>query len=473
MRGRSGSPNRAIGRSKSGEGLVRARSRSPNREIGRSKSGEGLVRGRSSSPNRMIGRSKSGEGLVRGRSSSPSRMRGRSSSPSRARGRSNSPSRARGRSTSPGAKGEVRGRSASPSRMRGRSTSPTGKPRSQSTSPAENRKRRMGFRRGKKRGPPGEGKNRRRRFSLKPKNLYKSVRHIAPKENCPLSKVLSYAIPILLLIASIVGLVVATGNASSLTPDFLQGLIPTLNNNDVVDPFSTANGGTAVSKWDTGGASGLSLEVLNAMSSSWEVFFNVATADWEFGNPDALTLTLSKVDEDKDCAFVKGKIKVCNGDYGETKWRGINVVEFENGFISYSVAKMNEFYLNYDGDDAKQYTMCHEIGHGFGLAHTDEVFGNEDLGNCLDYTDNFAVNKHPDVSNYETLLDMYGPAGGRRLFGPWLRRPSPSSQGGELDESLRKKMRDAVEKLAARLDDKAHEDGWKLLHRSKHTDKFW
>ena len=66
---------------------------------------------------------------------------------------------------------------------------------------------------------------------------------------------------------------------------------------------------------------------------------------------------------------------------------------------------------------------------------------------------------------------MYGPAGGRRLFGPWLRRPSPSSQGGELDESLRKKMRDAVEKLAARLDDKAHEDGWKLLHRSKHAEE--
>lgn len=191
-----------------------------------------------------------------------------------------------------------------------------------------------------------------------------------------------------------------------------------------------------------------------------------------------------------------GKIKVCNGDYGETKWRGINIIDFANGFMSYSTAKMNEYYLNYDGDDAKQYTMCHgqynpvclakvhltfalyshlscfydeEMGHGFGLAHTDEIFGNPDLGNCLDYTDNFAVNEHPDVSNYETLLDMYGPVGGRRLSGPWLRRrPSQSHKGGDIDESLRKKMHDAVEKLAARLDDNAHEDGWKLLHRTKH-----
>jgi hypothetical protein len=33
------------------------------------------------------------------------------------------------------------------------------------------------------------------------------------------------------------------------------------------------------------------------------------------------------------------------------------------------------------------------------------------------------------------------------------------------------KLHDAVEKLAARLDDNAHEDGWKLLHRSKHGEE--
>jgi hypothetical protein len=32
-------------------------------------------------------------------------------------------------------------------------------------------------------------------------------------------------------------------------------------------------------------------------------------------------------------------------------------------------------------------------------------------------------------------------------------------------------MHEAVEKLAARLDDNAHEDGWKLLHRSKHGEE--
>ncbi len=65
---------------------------------------------------------------------------------------------------------------------------------------------------------------------------------------------------------------------------------------------------------------------------------------------------------------------------------------------------------------------------------------------------------------------MYGAAGGRRLMGPWLRW-SPTSQGEERSESLKKKIRDTVDKLAARLDDNAHEDGWKLLHRSKHGEE--
>ena len=118
---------------------------------------------------------------------------------------------------------------------------------------------------------------------------------------------MSYIIPIVLLIASIVGLVVATGNASSVTPKFLEGLIPTFNNKDTVDPFANSNGGPTVSKWDTDGASGLSIEILNALSDDWQVFFNVATADWDYGNPDALTLTLTKVDEDTACQYVEGK----------------------------------------------------------------------------------------------------------------------------------------------------------------------
>lgn len=50
-----------------------------------------------------------------------------------------------------------------------------------------------------------------------------------------------------------------------------------------------------------------------------------------------------------------------------------------------------------------------ELGHGFGLPHTDENFNNANLGNCLDYTDNAqaADNYLPGEMNFEKLRELY------------------------------------------------------------------
>ena len=61
---------------------------------------------------------------------------------------------------------------------------------------------------------------------------------------------------------------------------------------------------------------------------------------------------------------------------------------------------------------------CHEMGHGFGLAHTDENYGNANLGNCLDYTYNAQGNLSPGTFNYELLAKVYGTVPpSRRLIG--------------------------------------------------------
>jgi hypothetical protein len=69
------------------------------------------------------------------------------------------------------------------------------------------------------------------------------------------------------------------------------------------------------------------------------------------------------------------------------------------------------------------------LGHTLGLGHTDVNFDNEDLGNCMDYTDNLDANKHPDKSNYETLVDIYGPisSGDERLRQRQLRKDEHGS----------------------------------------------
>lgn len=132
---------------------------------------------------------------------------------------------------------------------------------------------------------------------------------------------------------------------------------------------------------------GLTLTIVNNLNDKWQEEFEVAVADWK--RSDALTLTVEKGSADKGCTRVGGVMVVCNDNFGETGWVGINENEVETGSnrIISSLAKMNEYYLRNANFYHRRFTMCHEIGHGFGLPHTDENPKNKNLGDCMDYTD--------------------------------------------------------------------------------------
>ena len=54
--------------------------------------------------------------------------------------------------------------------------------------------------------------------------------------------------------------------------------------------------------------------------------------------------------------------------------------------------------------------MCQEVGHTLGLDHQDEVFGNANLGTCMDYTSlpsGPPSNEHPNAHDYEELEIIY------------------------------------------------------------------
>jgi hypothetical protein len=154
----------------------------------------------------------------------------------------------------------------------------------------------------------------------------------------------------------------------------------------------------------------LSLTIVNYCQDQWSDEFAQAVSDWDNGDPDALTLTTETMGYDTVCDFEDGIMKVCNLDYGETGWKGLNEYMVDaNDIIANSRAKMNEYYLAGVEGPERQYVMCHEIGHGFGLAHTDESFVNANLGNCLDYTNRFTDEQIlPGTINYERLKDKYG-----------------------------------------------------------------
>jgi len=148
------------------------------------------------------------------------------------------------------------------------------------------------------------------------------------------------------------------------------------------------------------------LEIWNALDDDWQSLFDTMVAEWN--ESEALFLTTKRVAVDHNCARVQGVMKVCNANFGDSSFLGFNELDVNsNGVIVSSVAQMNEYYL-YNADDSKRaYSLCHEMGHGFGLPHTDENPYNQDLGNCMDYTMRPENNLHPGTANFQRLKAMY------------------------------------------------------------------
>lgn len=279
-----------------------------------------------------------------------------------------------------------------------------------------------------------------------------------PSRPWTLRRVCSYFVPMVIVVVGMVALLYAMRKDSVET-------IPNMPNFggpyfEDEDPWEGLKPDDVV-KWNNGGSGGLRLEVVDALSGQWEQIFYDVVNDWGNGNPKALILTTEKAGHDKDCEPVDNKSKVCNGYYGDTQWRGINQVLIQNGYIVATTSKMNEFYLSKASVAQKRYTMCHEVGHSFGLPHSDEDFFNPDLGNCMDYTSNPEANMSPDETNFDFLAQLYGSAPARRL----------SSQRPERTESVipdhvRAKLRQIVPILENRVDGEEQPEGWRLLHRS-------
>jgi hypothetical protein len=145
------------------------------------------------------------------------------------------------------------------------------------------------------------------------------------------------------------------------------------------------------------------------LASSWDSYLLVASSDWSQS-----TVLNTQVDagqaKSKNCRPPSGRVEVCNGSYGNNGWLGVAQIWVSGSHITAGAVKLNDYYFGlprYNTPAWRQYVMCQEVGHAFGLDHQDEDFNNASLGTCMDYTNEAEISQHPNAHDYDQLKTIY------------------------------------------------------------------
>ena len=186
--------------------------------------------------------------------------------------------------------------------------------------------------------------------------------------------------------------------------------------------------------WSKGSAE-LAVPVGDNVTSVWDSYLEVAVGNTKSGadtGPDKSWNDTDGIQSPlgdggttaRRCKAAAGRIEVCNLTYGNTGWLGIAGISISGGHIVSGYTKLNDTYFNttkYNTPAWRRLVMCQEIGHNYGLDHTDETFDNANHGTCMDYTNapsggvlngfNYGPsNEYPFAHDYEMLESaaMYG-----------------------------------------------------------------
>jgi hypothetical protein len=145
------------------------------------------------------------------------------------------------------------------------------------------------------------------------------------------------------------------------------------------------------------------------VSSTWDSHLEEASADWT-ASAVLDTTVVTGGTSPRTCKRRPGRVEVCNARYGFNGWLGVATIWLSGVHITAGTVKLNDSYFNaatYNTYSWRQFVMCQEIGHTFGLDHQDEDFDNPNLGSCMDYTSNPADNVKPNQHDYDELETIY------------------------------------------------------------------
>lgn len=156
-------------------------------------------------------------------------------------------------------------------------------------------------------------------------------------------------------------------------------------------------------------ANTFALDLGDNVSGSWDTPLRAASVDWT--QSEVLdTRVVAGSTNPRSCNPRAGRAEVCNAKYGANGWLGIAQIWISGDHVTQGVVKLNDTYFNtraYNTPAWRRFVMCQEIGHIFGLDHQDDVFGNPNLGTCMDYTNDPTTNITPNEHDFEQLSSTY------------------------------------------------------------------
>ncbi|MBI3442789.1 MAG: hypothetical protein HY007_03415 [Candidatus Sungbacteria bacterium] len=177
------------------------------------------------------------------------------------------------------------------------------------------------------------------------------------------------------------------------------------------------------------------------VSTIWDSRLAMASIDWS-ASP-VLDTAIIVGGSKGNCQPTNGRVEVCNKTYGNNGWLGIASIWVSGSHITQGTVKLNDTYFNtatYNTQAWRQFVMCQEVGHTFGLDHQDVDFYNKNLGTCMDYTndparnDGLGDNLHPNAHDYDELGIIYQHLDAfTTLFS--TKSSAPASAGDDVDTS--------------------------------------
>ena len=185
-----------------------------------------------------------------------------------------------------------------------------------------------------------------------------------------------------------------------LTTTHPVGPQPSLGNMIVLD-----DGSTFQYRWYSN-HKGLNVNIISSLDNYWNALFLNSEKDWS--QSTFLHLTTAQESHRLVCEPIFGVLKLCNGNYTTATWRGRTEVFVQGNTIVAAVVMFNDLLSSTNAMD--QYTVCHELGHAFGL-------GPSHSNNCMAMlSSGQSPPQHPDQSNFNMLQAVY--AATRRLLYP-------------------------------------------------------